>query len=232
MLEAQVVKQRRDLRVEAALRVETGASLALFGPSAAGKSTVLSCIAGAEVPDEGRIELDGRILFPPSLALARRNVGYLTQSAELFPHLTVEQNVRFGVPSEDGRAHQAWIAELTETLSLAPVWNASAGRISGGQARRVAIARMMARRPPLVLLDEPFAGLDRDVVRALVRALREWQRRIGFSIIAVDHHAETLERLCGRVLVIEGGRGVQEGTWEEVRRAPATPRLQSLLAPL
>jgi peptide/nickel transport system ATP-binding protein len=126
-----------------------------------------------------------------------------------------------------------WIETLKQRLQLAPLWNAGAARISGGQARRVGLARMLARRPPLVLLDEPFAGLDRQSVRELIDDLNLWRRSEGFTLIAVDHQAEVLERLCPeQVMVMEAGRVVQHGSWEELVSSPATPLLRSLLEPL
>lgn len=217
------------------LEVEGGASLALFGPSGAGKSTVLACIAGIEEPDDGFVEIRGVNLFPPSLALHKRPIGYLTQEPGLFPHLTVSQNITFGL-SKNGaldKEQADWIATLRERLQLGPQWNASASSISGGQARRVSLARMLARKPPLVLLDEPFAGLDRQLVRELIDDLVFWSRTIGFSMIAVDHQAEVLRRLCPQqVVVLEQGHVAQQGSWEELCTAPATPLLRALLSPL
>lgn len=217
------------------LEVEGGASLALFGPSGAGKSTVLACIAGIEEPDDGFVEIRGVNLFPPSLALHKRPIGYLTQEPSLFPHLTVSQNITFGL-SKNGALEKEqadWIATLRERLQLGPQWNASASSISGGQARRVSLARMLARKPPLVLLDEPFAGLDRQLVRELIDDLVFWGRTIGFSMIAVDHQAEVLRRLCPQqVVVLEQGHVAQQGSWEDLCTAPATPLLRALLSPL
>lgn len=229
------MKKRRDFNVDVRLELEHGQSLALFGPSGAGKSTVLACIAGIEEPDEGFIELGGLNLFPPSLALHKRPIGYLTQEPSLFPHLTVNENITFGLPGNGSlKVQQAeWIATLRERLQLGKQWNASASSISGGQARRVSLARMLARKPPLVLLDEPFAGLDRQLVRELIDDLVFWSRTIGFSMIAVDHQAEVLRRLCPQqVVVLEQGRAVQHASWEELCSAPATPLLRSLLSPL
>jgi ABC-type sulfate/molybdate transport systems ATPase subunit len=125
------------------------------------------------------------------------------------------------------------VATLRDRLQLGPLWHASAARISGGQARRVALGRMLARKPRLVLLDEPFAGLDRQLVRELIDDLLLWRKSIGFSMIAVDHQAEVLRRLCpDRAIVMEQGRAVQQGSWDELYAAPATPLLQSLLNPL
>ncbi|HET7873560.1 MAG TPA: ABC transporter ATP-binding protein [Terriglobales bacterium] len=235
MLKAQITKKRRDMRVHAALELEAGSSLALFGASGTGKSTLLACIAGIEDPDGGVVEWSDLRFFPPPLPLHSRPVGYLTQEPGLFPHLSVSENVRFGIRGSHATeaGQERWVATLRDRLQLEPLWDAPAASISGGQARRVSLARMMARRPPLVLLDEPFAGLDRQLVRELIDDLLSWQKVLKFSMIAVDHQAEILHRLCPQeALVLEGGQVVQRGSWDELYRAPATPLLQSLLAPL
>jgi ABC-type sulfate/molybdate transport systems ATPase subunit len=234
MLKADIIKRRRDLTVRVNLQLSAGASLALFGASGSGKSTVLACIAGIEEPDGGAITSGDLRFFPPSLPLHQRPIGYLTQEPGLFPHLTVADNVCFGLEQNGKRAEQArWIQMLRDRLQLAPLWHASASRISGGQARRVGLARMMARKPPLVLLDEPFTGLDRQLVRELMEDLLTWQQWLGFSMIAVDHQAEVLKRLCPRqAIVLEDGEVVQRGTWEDLYRTPATPELRALLEPL
>ena len=231
MLEAHIVKARPDFTVDVRLSLARGAGLAIFGASGAGKSTVLSCIAGLETPEAGAIRFAGTTLYPPALALNRRPLAYLTQRDLLFPHLSVGANVCFGLPSPNLDGAAKWVDELKHRLGLGPIWSASAGRISGGQARRVALARMLARRPPLVLLDEPFVALDRPLIGDLTRALAEWQRTIGFTLIAVDHRREILERLCPRAIAIEHGRVVQEGAWSDLATAPATPALARLLAP-
>lgn len=230
MLDAHVVKRRRDFVVDVALQAPHGSSLAVFGASGAGKSSVLSCLAGIEEPDDGFVRLGDMRLFPPSLPLYARPIGYMTQETNLFPHLSVAENVRFSA-NGDPRDRE-WIAELRDRLQLAPIWAASAASVSGGQARRVALARMLARRPALVLLDEPFAGLDRHIVRGLLADIRNWQARLGFSLIVVDHQVQILERLCPRAIVLENGRVVQSGAWAELHREPATSLLAQLLEPL
>jgi len=232
MLEAQIRKARAQFTVDVAIRVAGGEACGLFGASGAGKSTILACIAGAELPDDGFVALDDMALFPPSMPLHRRPVGYLTQDANLFPHLRVAENVRFGLTNGARDGGEAWVARLRERLQLDAIWSAPAHAISGGQARRVAIARMLARKPRLVLLDEPFAGLDRHLVRELLAAIIEWQRELGFTLLVVDHEAAVLERICPRAIVIERGRVVQDGSWETLETAPATPLLAQLLAPL
>ena len=232
MLDARIVKTRPRFTVDVAVRVQRGEACGLFGVSGSGKSTVLACIAGAEAPDGGNVTVDGVTVFPPPLPLHRRRVGYLTQDANLFPHLRVADNVSFGLTGENRAANEPWIAELRDRLHLAPIWHAPANAISGGQARRVALARMLARKPPVVLLDEPFSGLDRHLVRELVLAIVQWQAEMGFTMLVVGHECDVLERLCPRAIAIEEGRTVQDASWAELRTKPATPLLAQLLAPL
>ncbi len=232
MLDARIRKRRSPFTIDVSIRMQTGQACGLFGASGAGKSTILACIAGAEVPDVGQIVLDETVVFPPPLPLHRRRIGYLTQDANLFPHLRVAENVRFGIVNGARDGSEDWIAQLRRRLQLSEIWNSHADAISGGQARRVALARMLAPKPRLVLLDEPFAGLDRHLVRELLAAIAEWQRELGFMLLVVDHESDVLERLCTRAAVVEHGTIVQEGTWSELRSNPATPLLAQLLAPL
>lgn len=232
MLDVRVVKFRTQFKVDVALQVPPGEACGLFGVSGAGKSTILACVAGTEEPDGGHATLSGVTLFPPPLPLHRRPVGYLTQDANLFPHLRVAENVRFGLTNGMRDASEAWIAELREYLQLGPIWREPAHAISGGQARRVALARMLARKPRLVLLDEPFSGLDRHLVRELLLAIVHWQKELGFTMLVVGHESDVLARLCPRAIVIENGRAVQDASWSELRAKPATPLLAQLLAPL
>jgi ABC-type sulfate/molybdate transport systems ATPase subunit len=142
----------------------------------------------------------------------------------------VADNVCFGLKNHKSDGTKEWIEELAKRLDLTSLWNESARQISGGQARRVALARMLARRPQLVLLDEPFTAIDRPTMNDLICALLEWQAALGFTLIAVDHRPEILEKLGTRVAAIESGRIVQEGSWSVLTAAPATPLLARLLA--
>lgn len=224
------MKRRPLLTVDIRLRLVQGERLALFGASGAGKSTALSCLAGIENPDGGRIQFGDAILFPPQMPLYRRPLAYLTQKDSLFPHLSVAANVCFGLRGHESNGASPWVEELKQRLALGPLWNESARRLSGGQARRVALARMLARRPPLVLLDEPFTALDRPTISELIDAILQWHRELGFTLIAVDHRADILAKLCTRAAAIESGRVVQQGAWPELAAAPATPMLARLLA--
>lgn len=232
MLDAHVIKQRARFRIDCQVAVSSGEACGLFGASGAGKSTTLACIAGTETPDEGFVRLGGQTLFPPPRPLHERSVGYLTQDANIFPHLRVSENVRFGLTNGARDENEAWVAQLRERLQLESIWNQPAHAISGGQARRVALARMLARKPALVLLDEPFSGLDRHLVRELLATLVGWQRELHFTMLVVDHEAEILERLCDRAIVLEEGRVVQDARWDLLHANPATPLLAQLLTPL
>lgn len=231
MLDAHIVKRRARFTVDVALHVRAGEACGLFGRSGSGKSTILACIAGADVPDAGHVTLDDRTFFPPPLALHRRGIGYLTQDPNLFPHLRVAENVRFGVTGARG-TRDAWVAELRDRMELTAIWHESAGAISVGQGRRVALARMLAAQPRLVLLDEPFGGLDRDLVRDLIQAIVAWQQLLGFTMLVVDHQPDVLARLASRAIAIEAGRVIQDASWHDLRADPATPMLAQLIAPL
>jgi molybdate transport system ATP-binding protein len=230
MLDAHIVKARRAFTVDVRIQLQPGETLGLFGASGAGKSTILSCLAGIEAPDAGEIHFRDSCLFPGGLPLYRRPLAYLTQSDWLFPHLSVAENVCFGIKDHNSDGANEWVEKLAKRLGLRSLWYESAGKISGGQARRVALARMLARRPQLVLLDEPFTAIDRPTMNDLICALLEWQAALGFTLIAVDHRAEILEKLGTRVAAIESGRIVQDGSWSVLTTAPATPLLARLLA--
>ncbi|HLJ28554.1 MAG TPA: ABC transporter ATP-binding protein [Candidatus Angelobacter sp.] len=235
MLRTHIIKKRREISIDVSVELERGQSLGLFGASGAGKSTILACIAGIEEPDDGFVTLDDVQLFPPSLPLHLRPLGYLTQEPGLFPHLSVSENINFGIAKVVAATQEQkqWTETLRDRLGLGPLWHAPASQISGGQARRVSLARMLARKPTLVLLDEPFAGLDRHLVRDLIDDLISWRQTLGFSLVAVDHQAEVLKRLCPQqAIVLEHGKIMQRGTWDELYSAPASPLLRSLLAPL
>jgi len=231
VLDAHIIKHRARFRIDCKVALGAGEACGLFGASGAGKSTTLACIAGTEIPDDGYVRLAGETLFPPQRPLHERSIGYLTQDANIFPHLRVSENVRFGL-TNGARDNDTWVAQLRERLQLESIWSQPAHAISGGQARRVALARMLARKPALVLLDEPFSGLDRHLVRELLATLAGWQRELRFTMLVVDHEAEILERLCERAIVIEEGQVVQDARWEILHAAPATPLLAQLLAPL
>lgn len=219
---------RRGPTIRAAfeLDLDEAQTLVLFGPSGSGKTTILRCLAGLERPDQGRIEVRGvpwvdvatGVRVPPQA----RRVGYLPQGFALFPHLTVRQNLAYGMDGQAaGRA--ARLEELVAILGLAGLEDRRPGALSGGQQQRVALGRAIARDPVLLLLDEPFASLDaptREAVRVELHALL---RRLGTPTILVTHDRTEALVLGDRIGVMVDGRLRQVGPVDEVFSRPADP---------
>ncbi|USQ80765.1 ABC transporter ATP-binding protein [Ornithinimicrobium faecis] len=226
---------RGDFDLEVDLAVAPGQVVALLGPNGAGKTTVLHALAGLLRLRAGSVVLDGRVLDEPAAGTfvppAGRDVGVVFQDYLLFPHLTALENVAFGPRARgSGRADaRREAAQWLDRVGLAAHATARPGQLSGGQAQRVALARALATRPRLVLLDEPLAALDaatRLEVRAdLARHLREF----GGSAVMVTHDPLDAMVVADRIVVLEGGRVVQDGSPAQVARAPRTEYVARLV---
>lgn len=177
---------------------------ALLGPSGAGKSMTLKCIAGIETPDEGRIVLDGVVLFDSykkiNLPPQKRQVGYLFQDYALFPHMTVEQNLLI-VNQDKGATHT-----LLRKLGIEELCKNYPDEISGGQKQRVAFARMMAAQPKVLLLDEPFSGLDCFVKEEVIAYTEQIIREARTVTLLVTHQFEEVGRFAKQVACIKDGK--------------------------
>ena len=201
------------------LCVERGEFVALLGPSGCGKTTLLRLIAGFDAPDAGEIRLEeiavaGRRAW---VAPERRRLGMVFQDYALFPHLTVGENVGFGVPRRDRAVRSAAVLEL---VGLSGYERRYPHELSGGQQQRVALARALAPEPSIVLLDEPWSNID-PLRRATMRdELAAILRTIGVTVVLVTHDREEAFSVADRVAVMREGRVVQEGTAEELYRAP------------
>ncbi|WP_043982305.1 ABC transporter ATP-binding protein [Meiothermus taiwanensis] len=207
--------------------VEQGEVFALLGPSGCGKTTTLRLIAGFEQPDSGQIWLEGREItrLPPE----ERGIGFVFQDYALFPHLSVFENVAFGLRRLRGKARQARVLEVLGLVGLTVFKDRKPGELSGGQQQRVALARAIAPGPKLVLLDEPFSSLDaalrqstRDEVRALLK-------QAGIGAILVTHDQEEALSFADRLAVMRSGQLEQIGTPEEVYHHPRTPFVAQFL---
>ena len=204
----------------ASLDVARGEFLALLGPSGCGKTTLLRLIAGFEVPDAGSVELDGttvagRSWVPPE----RRRVGMVFQDYALFPHLTVEENVGFGL-RRSGRPER--VREALALVGLGDCGRRYPHELSGGEQQRVALARALAPEPSVVLLDEPWSNID-PLRRAAMRdELSKILRAAAATVLLVTHEQEEAFSLADRVALMQAGRIVQVGTAEDVYYAPAT----------
>jgi molybdate transport system ATP-binding protein len=207
-----------DLELTLAVGDET---LALVGPSGAGKSTFLRAVAGLERPHRGRIALDGEVWLDTDRGVdvppERRSVGLVFQEYALFPHLSVRRNVAFG------GASTAEVDELLERFGIAALAAARPDAISGGERQRVALARALARRPRVLLLDEPLSALDAHTRSAVRGELRGLLAGLGLPVVLVTHDFEDAATLADRVGVLVEGRLLQLGTPAELVAAPVDP---------
>ena len=202
------------------LEVYQGELFAILGPSGCGKSTLLRILAGLERPTQGRIVIDGVDLtgLPPY----ERPVNIMFQSYALFPHMSVEQNVAYGLRKEGVPAAEIRerVAEMLELVQLTRLAKARPRQISGGQSQRVALARALIKRPKLLLLDEPLAALDKKLREHTQFELVNVQDRLGVTFIVVTHDQEEAMTLSTRIAVMDAGRFIQIGTPGEVYEHP------------
>ncbi len=209
---------------DVSLEVRDGEFLALLGPSGSGKTTLLRIIAGLAFPDEGRVNFNGEDVT--GLAVADRKVGFVFQHYALFKHMTVADNVGFGlsVRKRGQRPPKAHIRqraeELLELVQLGGLGHRYPAQLSGGQRQRVALARALAVEPQLLLLDEPFGALDAKVRKDLRRWLRKIHEQMGLTTIFVTHDQEEALELADRVVVMDHGVIEQIGTPEDIYMAP------------
>ena len=206
----------------------------LFGPSGAGKSLTLACLAGLIRPDSGRIVVDGRVLFDSTtgvdLAPQQRRVGYVFQGYALFPHLSVAENIGFGLRDRPRAERQRRVREVMERLGLGGLEARQPSELSGGQRQRVALGRALAIDPALLLLDEPLSALDLPLRRALRDELRATLRDLRMAAVVVTHDFTEAYRLGDRIVVYEGGRVVQAAPRSELLWQPASEAVARIMA--
>jgi putrescine transport system ATP-binding protein len=219
-----VVKQFGGFRAvdRLSLDIRAGEFFALLGPSGCGKTTLLRMLAGFETPDEGRVLLDGKDIA--QVLPHQRPVNMMFQNYALFPHLSVRDNIAFGLkrasmtrPKIDAR-----VAEMVALVKLEGLEKRKPDQLSGGQKQRVALARSLARRPRLLLLDEPLAALDKKLRESTQLELMELQRRLGMTFIIVTHDQEEAMTVADRIGVMDAGRLEQVATSRELYEAPAS----------
>ncbi len=227
MIRAQIDKRLHgadgDFQLEVELDIAEGELVALFGPSGVGKTTLLRCLAGLERPEQGSLVVNGEtwldnaagINLPPQ----HRRVGYMFQDYALFPNMTVRGNLEFALRKG---ADKKRVGELLELMDLGELQQRKPDTLSGGQKQRVALARALASEPRLLLLDEPFSALDAEIRSRLHDEVLHLQRQFGLTAIIVSHDVGEVYKLAGRVLVMEAGKLVQQGTPSEVFSAGQT----------
>jgi molybdate transport system ATP-binding protein len=226
-LSARIRKSFASREREFSLDVEFSAApgfTLLFGSSGSGKTTLLDCVAGLATPDAGRIALGERVLFdaniPEDVPVAKRGVGYVLQDLALFPHLTVEQNTEYGLAHLSRPLRKQRISAMLREFRIDHLRRQRPAEISGGERQRVALARALVTDPGVLLLDEPLAALDVPAKAKLLDDLRRWNQVHRIPILYVTHSREEVIALGERVLVMEQGRIIAQGTPHEVLSAP------------
>jgi lipopolysaccharide export system ATP-binding protein len=218
--------KRRPVVRDVSLSVRRGEAVGLLGPNGAGKTTVFYMITGLIAADSGRISLDGvEITHLPMYRRARLGIGYLAQESSIFRGLTVEENIRAVLELTEGskQKREAKLRELLDEFSITHIRNSPAVALSGGERRRVEIARALAAEPEFMLLDEPFAGIDPIAISDIRKLVRQLTSR-GIGVLVTDHNVrETLE-LIDTALIIHEGQVLTEGTPEEIVANPDVRR--------
>ena len=201
----------------------------LFGPSGSGKSTLLNMIAGIVRPDEGRIEINGRPVFDRDcgidVPMQQRRVGYLFQDYALFPHMTVQENIAYGLKGQGHECIRRRVAELISIMGLEGYEKSWPAEISGGQKQRVALARSLAVAPEVLLLDEPLSALDRPARGRLRFDLLSILQEFQIMTVLVTHDLEEAYLMAKEIAIIDSGRILQVGGREEVLHQPRTRRV-------
>jgi molybdate transport system ATP-binding protein len=212
-------------RLDVEFAAPSGVSI-LFGPSGSGKTTCLRAVAGIVTPDEGRISLDGRLYFDSAsgvnLPIQQRRVGFVFQDYLLFPHLTAEQNVVYGIRAVENSGALSKAAKrerARELLSLLGIEYAARQyprELSGGESQRVALARALASDPAIVLLDEPLSAVDAKTRARLLVEIKATQQRTGIPFLYVTHNVAEVIEIGDQVIVLDEGRVIRQGTPREV----------------
>ncbi|MBO1075893.1 molybdenum ABC transporter ATP-binding protein [Roseomonas marmotae] len=227
MLEVSVRHRFPGFGLEAAFAAPTPGVTVLFGPSGCGKSTLLSAAAGLLRPQEGRVALDGDVLLDTGAGLdvppERRRCGVVFQDARLFPHLSVESNLRYGARRAPRGAEGPGFEEVTALLGIGHLLGRRPGALSGGEKQRVALGRALLARPRLLLMDEPLAALDAARRAEVLPFLARLRDALRVPLLYVTHSLEEVDRLADTLVLMEAGRVLAAGPAEELSARPDLP---------
>jgi len=207
MLEVQIYKKLAEFDLDVSFQVDDNI-LGFMGASGSGKSMTLKCIAGIETPDQGRIVLNGRVLFDSekkiNVPIQKRNVGYMFQSYALFPNMNVYENISVGLRARKVKDVDIVVQKVMQQFRIFELASRYPKQLSGGQRQRVALARLMAYEPDVLLLDEPFSALDEDLKEDLLQKLKS-ELQISKPVIFVSHDKEEVNELCDLKYKIKQG---------------------------
>ena len=217
--------------LDVAFDVHPGVTI-VFGESGSGKTTVLRAVAGLAQPDQGRIAVGDRVLFDSgsqiNVRAAERRIGFVFQHLALFPHLTAAENIAYGLWRATGAEQQRATAAIAESFRIAHLLNRRPGEISGGERQRVGLARALVTNPEILLLDEPLSALDHGTQSRIIADLRSWNAAHGIPILYVTHSQREVFALGDRVVALQDGSVVAEGTPQQVMDAPVHEHLAQL----
>jgi molybdate transport system ATP-binding protein len=204
---------RQPFVLDVALEIPIGITI-LFGPSGAGKSTLLDCIAGLVRPDAGRVSVGEETWFDSAAAVDvpvhQRKIGYVFQSLALFPHLTVEENIRYGITRLAADEQKQRVDEILTAFKIRDLRTRKPDEISGGEAQRVELARALVTEPRVLLLDEPMTGLDEELKAHIIEDLRAWRTARQIPILYVTHSRIEAQALSDHAITMRSGSAVQE----------------------
>ena len=224
MLEVRIKKTVGSFRLNVSLNADKAAS-GIIGPSGGGKSMTLKCIAGLFTPDSGTIKLNDTILFSSDLRInlppRKRNLGYVFQNYALFPHLTLSQNIAYGIKHLDRNTQKRKVTEMISRMRLTGFEKQYPSQLSGGQQQRAALGRTLITEPSLLLLDEPLSALDNHNKHLLEKELVSIiKNNYDGIVLLVTHNIEEAYRICDNITVIDEGKNIQSGSKEDIVRAP------------
>lgn len=220
---ARSAEDRSPFVLDVALEIPSGITI-VFGPSGAGKSTLLDCIAGLLHPDSGKISIGENVLLDTDRGIAvptaKRKMAYVLQSLALFPHMTVEQNVAYGLAKMPEPQRAQRVHEMLQAFRVENMGARKPGELSGGERQRVALARSLATTPRVLLLDEPLTALDAGLKKSIMDDLRAWNAAKNIPIVYVTHSRDEVDALGEQVIALDHGKIAGSGTPHEVLETP------------
>src|SRR6185437_11256231 len=221
----------RSFELNVSFSIKPGITI-LFGASGAGKTTLLEWIAGLITPDEGRIAFAGKTIFDVQekidLPPQKRRIGYVFQDLALFPHLSVLENIQYGIRDLQGKEREKSAHAIAESFRISKLLSHKPAQISGGERQRVALARALAIDPRVLLLDEPLTALDVPAKSAIMEDLRAWNEMRKIPVLYVTHNRDEVFALGGQVVVLDQGRNIAQGTPHAVMTIPRQEKIAQL----
>jgi len=213
------LQHSNEFTLQVDLAIQSGFTV-LFGPSGAGKTSLLNSIAGLIKPEQGRIVLKSRVLFDSAQAInvsvEERRIGYVFQTLALFPHLTAKENIRYGIAREPEPRQVERVTQILSSFRIAHLANRLPQQISGGERQRVALARTLVTEPELLLLDEPLSALERETKLAIIDDLKRWNESRNIPVLYVTHSHGEAAALGGSVIVLRNGKIAARGESREL----------------